>query len=144
MANEPEKDVQQPTQEGQEAPVTPEKKKPLLPPSRIAFLIFLVVAGVVIVMELSAKWPYEKSVRAIEEKMPENLEGEEAQKQPGLYRQDLDELLSGNPIRQPDEENRRETITWNGALKFYRVKLRYARGGYVSRFYSEDGWRWEE
>lgn len=144
MTDEPGKDVAQQTEAGPPTPAAP-AKKPLLPPSRIVFLIFVAVAAVVIVMELCAKWPYENSVAAIEERMPEKQDEEEAQKDPGVYRQDgLDELLSGSPSRDLSQDKRSETIAWNGVLKSYRLKLRYTDSGLLLSYKTEVVWSWED
>ncbi len=116
------------------------KKKPLLPLSRILLLIFVAVAGVVIVMEYRAKSAYESTVAAFEKAMPNRKDSEEDQTKPGLYEQDLDDLLVGSPTRQPDSATGTEVIAWNGALKSYRVKLRYMHQGLVAELSTEVTW----
>ena len=105
---------------------TPEAKpkKPLLPPSRIAFLIFVIVAAVVIVFELRARRAFQASYQAIDQAMTEaNKEGK------ALYRDDLGQHLSGSPKRETNAAG--EVLTWRGVLKSYRIRLEYGAGGFV-------------
>ncbi len=121
-------------------PTSPEKKKPLLPLSRILLLIFVAVAGMVIFMEYRAKLAYEDTVAAIDEAMPSGEDRQANQTIPDLYKQDIDDLLVGSPTREPDSATGTEVIAWNGALKSYRVKLRYVRQGRVAEFSTQVTW----
>lgn len=140
MSDEPEKDIQEEAPHGspQESP-TPQPKKRLLPASRIALLIFAALAAVVIVLELRARLPYQSSVKRVEQAMDEAAEQGQA-----FYQKELDELLSGNPTREYDDEQQIEWITWRGALKKYRMRLRYGTAGFVQGYETKLMWSWED
>jgi hypothetical protein len=93
----------------------PKPKKPLLPPSRIAVLIFVIVGVVVIVLQYRARSAFQASFQAVDEAMAEA----NAQGQP-LYREDLDELLQGSPVRQAGQADR---IRRGGPGAAYHVEM---------------------
>jgi hypothetical protein len=106
----------------------PVAKKPLLPPSRIAFLVFVIVAAVAIVLELRAKGGYTRTVERL------NQEWEKAQESAeGFYRDDLEELIHGSPWRAYDEENRTETFTWRG-IRAHRLEVQYGNLDFVENY----------
>ena len=106
----------------------PAKKKPLLPPSRIAFLIFVIVAAVAIVLEYRAKGAYTRTVEGLNQKWEKAQEAGE-----GLYRDDLEELIQGSPSRARDEQNRTETFTWRG-IRAHRLEVQYGNLDFVETF----------
>jgi len=120
MADPLEPEVLGPPQET--APAKP--KKPAFPPSRIAFLIFVLAAVVVIALELRARWQFTGSYRAIEAELAK----EEGDSQT-LYRKDLDQFLRGSPVRELQQGV--ETFTWRGVLRSHRMKVTYGMGEFV-------------
>jgi hypothetical protein len=106
----------------------PAKKKPLLPPSRIAFLIFVIVAAVAIVLEYRAKGDYTRTVELLNEKWEEAQESGD-----GFYRDDLEDLIQGSPSRVRDEANRTETFTWRG-IRAHRLEVQYGNLDFVEGF----------
>ena len=69
-----------------------------MPPSRIAFLIFVAVSLVVIGVELRARWAYSDTVQELDQAW------DAAQaKGVGIYRADVEKLLHGSPSRVYDE-----------------------------------------
>ena len=118
-------DPSQPEAQGPvQASPSAKPKKPALPPSRIALLIFVLAAAVVIVLEVHARWQCTGSYKAIEDALAKD---EEQGK--GLYRKDLDELLCGSPSREMVGGT--ETFTWRGILRSYRMKIDYGVGEFV-------------
>jgi hypothetical protein len=111
---------------------TPEAKpkKPLLPPSRIAVLIFVIVAAVVIVIELRARRAFQASYQAIDQAMADANETGKA-----VYRDDLGRYLSGSPKRETNAAG--EVFTWRGVLQSYRIRLEYGAGGFVKEIKTE-------
>jgi hypothetical protein len=106
-------------------PAAPQQpKKPAMPPSRIAFLVFVLAAVVVIVLELRARWQFTASYQAVQEEL---AKGEEDGRT--LYRKDLDKFLRGSPVREPQQGA--ETLTWQGVLRSYRMKISYGLGEFV-------------
>jgi hypothetical protein len=103
---------------------TARPKKPALPPSRIAFLIFVLAAVVVIALELRARWQFTGSYQAVQEELSK---GEEDGRM--LYRKDLDGFLRGSPVRETQQGA--ETFTWRGVLRSYRMKVSYGVGEFV-------------
>ena len=109
-------------------PGTKAPKKRRLPPSRIAFLIFVAAAAVVIGLELPALWAYSRTVKGLDQKY------EAAQQQgKGLYRKDLDKLLCGSPARKYDQEKQKESFTWRG-IRTHQLQVQYGEGGFVASY----------
>jgi hypothetical protein len=105
------------------------EKKPVLPPSRIAVIVFALIAAVVILFELRARSQHDKSYKAIDEAMSKAEESGG-----GFYKEDLDKLIVGSPSRQMNDSQ--ETLTWTGPLGFarkYRIWVEYGDGGFVQR-----------
>ena len=144
MSNEPENDIQADAQQPPaEESISAEKKKPSR--RRLVCLLLVLVAAVVIyIMETRAKGPYEESVKVLQEKMPEKVTLQTEQQHVGLYRQDLDKLLVGDPDRYYDAARFTEVITWPGPLRLYRVQLSCVKEGYVIKLETKTPWRWEE
>lgn len=113
--------------EGQEAK-RPVKKKPAMPPSRIAFLIFAAVAVVAIIVEAQARWGYSQTVKQLQQTWEEVQSTGE-----GLYRKDLEELVHGWPSREYDQQNQIETFAWRG-IRSHRLRVRYSSGEFVVGF----------
>jgi hypothetical protein len=106
----------------------PVAKKPLLPPSRIAFLIFLIVAAVAIVLELHARRGYSRTVEDL------NQAWERAQESgKGVYRDDLEELIHGWPSRAYDQEKRTEIFTWRG-FRAHRLEVQYGSLNFIENY----------
>ena len=103
-------------------------KKSKMPPSRIAFLVFVLVAAVAIVVELRARRSYTRTVEALDRAF-EKLDQEGT----GLYRKDLEQLIQGSPSRQSDEQARTETFTWRG-IRAHRLRVQYGNFGLVSSY----------
>jgi len=106
-------------------------KKPALPPSRIAVLIFVAVAAVVIVLELRARMAFNSSYEAIDAAM---INAEQTGK--SFYRKDVGQLLSGSPTREADQDNS-ELLTWHGILQTYRIRVYFGAGDFVQRIQTE-------
>jgi hypothetical protein len=106
----------------------PAPKKRRFPPSRIAFLAFVAVAAVVIVLELSARWGYTRTIEALNEAWEPAQESSQ-----GLYREDVDKLIHGWPWREYDEKTRKETLTWRG-LRAHRLEVEYGSMGFVQNY----------
>jgi hypothetical protein len=106
----------------------PKPKKRRLPPSRIAFLIFVAVAAVAIVLEWRARQGYTRTVEALDRASA----GAEQDAQ-GVYRDDLEKLIHGSPRRAYDEQARREVLTWRG-IRAHRLYVQYAEGGFVRNY----------
>ncbi len=106
-----------------------EPTKRRLPPSRIALLVFVAVAAVVIVLELRARWSFSSTYNAVDAAIAAGNKDAE-----GLYRDDLDKIVRGSPARktvQTDGDVKEELFTWRGVLQTYRMRLYYGRGGFV-------------
>jgi len=103
-------------------------KKSKMPPSRIAFLVFVLVATVAIVVELRARRSYTHTVESLNQAF-EKLDQEGT----GLYRKDLEQLIHGSPSRQSDEQARTETFTWRG-IRAHRLRVQYGNFGLVSSY----------
>ena len=112
MSSEPESNAPQ------ESP-QPQPKKPLLPPSRIAFLIFVVAAAVVIVIEFRARLNFNANYQAVGAAMTAADEKNEA-----LVESEIADLLKGTYTREADRANS-ELFTWEGLLKSYRMRVYY-------------------
>ncbi len=109
---------------------SPRPKKPLLPPSRIAFLIFVVIAAVVICLEFRARTAFKKTYQAVDDAMTEGNKTGRA-----VYKEDVEKLLRGSPRRKPDGSG--EVFTWRGVLRRYQMRLEYGQGGFVQRIAAE-------
>lgn len=101
----------------------PNKSK--MPPSRIAFLVFAVVAALAIVLELRARWSYTGTVESL------NQAFEKAEM--GFYREDLEKLVRGSPSRDYNEQTRTETFTWRG-IRAHRLEVQYGKMNFVERY----------
>jgi hypothetical protein len=100
-----------------------------MPPSRIAFLVFVVLAAIVIILELRARSAHKGTLEAIDQAW------EKAEKEGrGLYQEELDKLIQGSPSRERDEQTRTETFTWRGLLRPHRIKVEYGGGGFVKNY----------
>jgi len=120
----------QPAAGGPQAPQAPEKPSVFpawMPPSRIAVLVFVVIAVVVIAWELNARWAWEGSFKAVGDALDE---GDRSGK--GFFKKDIDKLLSGSPTRTPDGKDA-EMFTWSGLLQSYRMRVQYDSSGSVIR-----------
>lgn len=103
-------------------------KKPVMPPSRIAFLIFVAVSLVVIGVELRARWTYSDTVQELDQAW------DAAQaKGVGIYRADVEKLVHGSPSRVYDEQQRTETLRWRGVF-VYGLETRYDRGDFLATY----------
>ncbi len=103
-------------------------RKPKMPPSRIAFLVFVVVAAVAIVVELSARRNFTRSVETLEKALEKGGKDGSA-----VYRKDLDKLFYGSPSKQYDEKTSTETFTWRG-IRAHRLEVEYGVMEFVSGF----------
>ena len=97
----------------------PPPKKPMMPPSRIAFLVFVVVAVVGIALESHARWGYTRTVKSLNQAFERDEE-----EGMGVYRTDLEQLVRGYPSRQYDEQADTETFTWKG-IRTHRLEVQY-------------------
>ena len=114
--------------EDQEAAAERPAKKPVMPPSRIAFLIFVAVSLVVIGVELRARWAYSDTIRELDQAW------DAAQaKGVGIYRADVEKLLHGSPSRVYDEKQRTETFRWQGVFA-YGLETRYVAGDFLATY----------
>ena len=131
-ASEPDSPVESASEP--ESPAVEPKKKGL-PASRIVFLVLVAAVAVVIAWELYARWAFSATYRAVDDAISAgNKEAE------GLYREDLDKVLRGSPIREANEadgEVKDELFTWQGVLQTYHMRLQYGRGGFVQRVQQE-------
>ncbi len=107
-------------------------KKRLLPPSRIAFLAFVAIAAVVIVVEIRARWTYTRSVQAINQAWEAA-----ARKGKPLYRADIQRLICGWPSSEYDRLKREEIFTWRG-VRTHRLQVRYGKGEFVQTYQTVD------
>ncbi len=89
-------------------------KKPLLPPSRIAVIVFAIVAVVVIVFEVRARSQWDSTYKAI---------GDKIDTSDGVPKSELDKLVRGSPKRQSTKDS--ELFTWSGILQSYRMRVYY-------------------
>jgi len=105
---------------------TPKPKKPFLPPSRIALLIFVAVAAVVIVLELRAEWAFNASYEAVDRVIAEGYSTGAT-----VYRENIGEYLSGSPTREVEGDS--EIFTWNGPLRDHSMRLEYGVAGMVMK-----------
>ena len=103
------------------------KKGPLLPLSRILLLVFVVLAAVVIVQELRVRHAFNSSYEAVDGAI---VAGDSSGE--GFYKKDVDALLRGSPLREPDQASA-EVFTWGGLLQKYRMRLQYAEDGFVEK-----------
>jgi len=103
-------------------------KKSKMPPSRIAFLVFVLVAVVVIVVELRARRSYTRTVESLNQAFEK---GDQAGT--GLYRKDLEKLIQGSPSRQYDEQTYTETFTWRG-IRAHRLRVQYGNLDLVNSY----------
>lgn len=109
-------------------------RKSKMPPSRIAFLVFVVVAAVAIVVELSARRNFTRSVEALDQALEKGEKYEKGEKGgSAVYRKDLDELFYGSPSKQYDEKTSTETFTWRG-IRAHRLEVEYGVMEFVSRY----------
>jgi hypothetical protein len=108
--------------------VQPAKKKPAMPPYRIALLVFVLIAVVAIIFELRARSAYTGTVEAIDQATEEAEQAGD-----GLYAEDLEKLIKGSPSREKNEETKTETFTWRG-IKAHRLEVQYGVGGFVSSY----------
>ena len=106
----------------------PAKKKPLLPPSRIAFLIFVIVATVAIVFEWRARGNYEATVNSLSQEYEEVQESGA-----GFYRDDLMDLIQGSPSSVRDEASGTEIFTWQG-IRAHRLEVQYGNLDFIESF----------
>ncbi|MHC4400292.1 MAG: hypothetical protein ACYTG0_11510 [Planctomycetota bacterium] len=104
----------------------PARKKPIMPPSRIALLVFVIAAAVVIVIEWNVRSAYTRTVNDLQAALDEGL-----QTPPGLDREGVEEHIHGSPSREYDEENRIETLTWKGLLNTHSLEIAYERSDLV-------------
>ncbi len=113
------------------SPIQPSRPKPLpkpvLPPSRIVFLVFVVAAVAVIAMELRARFSWDATYKAVDKAF---VQGEESNK--GLHRDEVKPLLRGSFSRQT-EKSGAEVYTWRGVLQSYQMRVEYDSAGYVTR-----------
>jgi hypothetical protein len=106
----------------------PAKKKPLLSASRIALLLFVIVAAVAIVFEWRARGSYTRTVELLNERWDKAQESGE-----DFYRDDLEELIQGSPSKVYDEETRTETFAW-GMIRARRLEVEYGDLDVVKSF----------
>ena len=109
------------------------KKKRLMPPSRIVFLVFVAVAAVVIVLEGRARLGYSQTVKQLKVSWQEGLDSGD-----GLFRKDLDEIVHGAPSRKYVEKDRSETFTWKG-IRAHTLRVHYTVGDFVESFETTPG-----
>ena len=103
------------------------RKKPILPPSRIAVIVLVVAATVVAVFELRARSCYNNTFEAIGKAMDWE-ESKESGKKP-IAREDLVDLLYGDPKRNLSEDEKSELFTWSGVYRSYRMRVHYKLRG---------------
>jgi len=134
MSTEPENDRPEQAEENAAEEISRQEetaaapKKRALPPSRIVFLVFVALAGIVIVIELRARWTYTSTVERIDQAW--ETASEEGK---GLYRGDLDKLIGGSPTREYDQKLRLETITWRG-IRSHGLEVQYGQGDFVTNY----------
>jgi hypothetical protein len=103
-------------------------KKPRSRVWRIACLVFVVIAAVLIVLEFRARQGYTRTVEEFDQAwQAAQQEGK------GVYREDLDKLIHGGPSRELDQKRGMETFTWRG-LRTYRLEVQYGDVGFVTSF----------
>jgi DNA-directed RNA polymerase subunit RPC12/RpoP len=100
-------------------------KKPIMPPSRIAFLVFVIVAGGAAFMEWRAKSSFSATVEAVGKAF-----GEAQQRGDGLYREDLMEVIKGSYSTEKNDSARTEIFTWRG-IRAHRLQVQYGSGEFV-------------
>ena len=98
-------------------------KKPIMPPSRIAVLVFAIVGIIVIVFQWHAKSGWDKTYQAI----GAVIDDEEA----SLFQDDLPKYIHGSPTRNEDKQAHTEQFTWKGILQSYTFELQYDSNGFV-------------
>ncbi len=101
----------------------PKPKKPFWRPSRIVLWIVLLIAVVGIALEGRARWACTSTYKAVDQAMAEADE-----KGGGVYKKDLEKLLSGSPERESTASG--EVLTWRG-VKRHRLRLEYGPGGFL-------------
>lgn len=100
-------------------------KKSLLPPSRIAVIVFAIVAVVIIVFEIRARSQWDSTYTAI---------GDKIDASDGVPKSVVDQLVQGSPKRQATKES--ELFTWSGILQSYRMRVYYS-GDVATRIVQE-------
>jgi len=101
------------------------KKKPILPPSRIAVIVFAVVGLIVIAFQWHAKSGWDNTYKGI----AAVIDNEET----SLYQKDLDKYIHGSPRREENKQTHTEVFTWTGVLQSYSFELQYDANGFVRR-----------
>jgi hypothetical protein len=104
------------------------RKKSKMPPSRIVFLVFVVIAAVAIGVELRARRNYTRTIEVLDQALEKGEKDGSA-----IYRKDLGTLVRGSPSRQYDEQTQTETFTWRG-IRPHRLEVQYGRMEFVSGF----------
>jgi hypothetical protein len=103
----------------------PEPKKPILPPSRIAVLVFVVVGVIVIIFQWQAKSGWDSTYKAISAAIKERED------KGGLFQKDLAQYIHGSPAREEDKQTHTEVFTWKGIVQSYSFEVQYDQNGFV-------------
>jgi hypothetical protein len=97
-----------------------ETKKPVLPPSRIVLIVFVIAAAVIIFIELRARLAFTSTNSAVEQAF------DEAKDQGRLLtRDEVQEMTSGSP-RIDKQADGWEVMIWSGVLQPYELRLQYS------------------
>lgn len=91
-------------------------KKPLLPPSRIAVIVFAIVAAIIVVFELRARSQWDGTYQALSKQLEDHPDG--------FPKSVVEEHLKGNPTREVTKDS--ELFTWSGVLQKYYMRLGYS------------------
>jgi len=116
--------------EPESRPPSTAPKRPLLPLSRIVLILLLVAAVVVFFLEFQTRTAYENTYRTIDEAMAAAEEEDKI-----LEKTAVDDLLEGDPQREPDEASSTELFTWKGLYRVYEMKLTYRRDEQTGSLY---------
>ena len=106
----------------------PPAKKRVMPPSRVAFLVFLIIGSAAIVIEWRARSGYTRTVEALEEAYQKAQEDKDT-----FSREDLEELVHGSPSRTSSEQEGTEVFTWRG-IRTRRLTVEYSSLGLVTKY----------
>ena len=96
-------------------------------PARIILWIAILAAVIVIVREVSIRKAYDTTFAVI----GDAIESAETS-QSGIYKTDVDVHIHGSPVRTSSSATL-ETVTWNGLLQTYELRITYGPKGMILR-----------
>lgn len=111
-----------------DAPSRP-PRKPIMPPSRIAVLAFVVMGVIVILFQWQAKSGQDSTYKAISAAMKEK------ETKGGLFQKDIAPYIHGSPAREENKQEHTELFTWKGVLQSYSFELAYGQNGFVKEIH---------